>query len=335
MGLLVEIIFKAGDWVQVLDFDEIEKTLDSDGTCDGLPFMPEMVQFCGCRFRVLRYAEKICAEIPGGQFVERAFHKKDIVVLDKLRCSGLSHDGCQRLCLLFWKTAWLRCAVGADSAEGSRGRALVPTIRSLKTKESTVKYFCQATQLFQISYDRRRKDTLSQCITDLRTDAIGLFPMIALIVVPFVRKLRNRFFGRPRLLGTLTRTPVDHLRLKAGDLVEVKSLNELQATLDRQGRNRGLVCDLELTQFCGERFSVHSRLDRMISEATGQMKTVYATVMLEGVPCLCSYAVGGCPRSDFSYFREIWLRRVSSPEKSGEEVGGGDARKVQRTITPV
>ena len=328
-------MFKAGDWVQILDFVEIEKTLDSDGTCDGLPFMPEMVQFCGCRFRVLRYAEKICAEIPGGQFVERAFNKKDIVVLDKLRCSGLSHDGCQRLCLLFWKTAWLRCAVGDDASGGSGGGASVPTIPSLKTKGSPVKYFCQATQLYQLSYDRRRRDTLSQCITDLRTGAIGLFPMIVLIVVPFVRKLRNRFFGRPRLLGTLTRTPVEHLQLQAGDLVEIKSLKELQATLDREGRNRGLVCDPEFTPFCGGRFRVHSRLDRMISEATGQMKTVDATVVLEGFPCLCSYAVGGCPRYDFSYFREIWLRKVSNAEQSGEEVGGGDARKVQRSITHV
>jgi hypothetical protein len=37
---------KAGNWVQVLDLKEIEKTLNSDGTCNGLPFTPEMVQFC-------------------------------------------------------------------------------------------------------------------------------------------------------------------------------------------------------------------------------------------------------------------------------------------------
>jgi hypothetical protein len=57
--------------------------------------------------------------IPAGQFVERTFYKKDIVVLDGLRCSGLSHDGCQWLCLLFWKTAWLRSAVGTARAHPS------------------------------------------------------------------------------------------------------------------------------------------------------------------------------------------------------------------------
>jgi hypothetical protein len=43
------------------------------------------------------------------------------VVLDGLRCSGLSHEGCQRLCLLFWKTAWLRSVVGDHTAEASGG----------------------------------------------------------------------------------------------------------------------------------------------------------------------------------------------------------------------
>jgi hypothetical protein len=148
-------------------------------------------------------------------------------------------------------------------------------------------------------------------MTDLRTGAIGLFRMIGLIVMPYLRKMRNRFFGRPRLRGTLTRTPVEHLHLKPGDLVQVKSQKEMRATVDKEGRNRGLVCDIELKQYCGGRYRVASRLDRIISEATGEMKKMDATVVLEGIPCLCSFVVGGCPRDDFSYFREIWLRKVS------------------------
>jgi hypothetical protein len=40
------------------------------------------------------------------------------------------------------------------------------------------------------------------------------------------------------------------------------------------------------------------------------------TVILEGVTCDSSiYAFGGCPRMDFLYWREIWLKRVKPSEK--------------------
>src|SRR5262249_55914965 len=137
MGLPGKKQFHAGEWVEVLPWGEIEKTLDADGTCDGLPFMPEMMDFCGGRFRVHRYAENVCAEISSGRFGERTFLKKDIVLLDGLRCSGQNHDGCERLCLLFWKECWLRKAAdGKAHAETNRFKHS-PERHSLKTKESS------------------------------------------------------------------------------------------------------------------------------------------------------------------------------------------------------
>ncbi len=44
---------RAGDLVVVRTPDEILKTLDANGTLDNLPFMPEMLKFCGKRFRVM------------------------------------------------------------------------------------------------------------------------------------------------------------------------------------------------------------------------------------------------------------------------------------------
>jgi hypothetical protein len=35
-------------------------TLDQHGSMDGMPFMPEMLQFCGRRFRVGAVAHKTC-----------------------------------------------------------------------------------------------------------------------------------------------------------------------------------------------------------------------------------------------------------------------------------
>ena len=46
--------FRRGEWAEVLSLDEIQATLDAEGQLDGLPFMPEMVKYCGRKFRVSR-----------------------------------------------------------------------------------------------------------------------------------------------------------------------------------------------------------------------------------------------------------------------------------------
>jgi hypothetical protein len=113
-------------------------------------------------------------------------------------------------------------------------------------------------------------------------------------------------------LGDLTRTPVGELNLRPGEMVEIRNLEEIRQTLDTRGRNRGLVCDLELGKFCGKKYRVRSRLDRMISERTGQMREVGGTVILDGNLCICARTLGGCPRQEYCYWREVWLRRVET-----------------------
>ena len=57
--------FRRGDFVEVRDADEILKTLDGEGAVDRLPFMPEMLEFCGQRFQVARRALTVCVSGPG------------------------------------------------------------------------------------------------------------------------------------------------------------------------------------------------------------------------------------------------------------------------------
>ena len=45
---------RRGDFVEVKAPDEILQTLDAEGASDHLPFMPEMLEYCGRRFRVSR-----------------------------------------------------------------------------------------------------------------------------------------------------------------------------------------------------------------------------------------------------------------------------------------
>src|SRR5690242_9338483 len=102
---------RAGDAVRVRSPDEILATLDADGTLDGVPFMPEMVDACGRTFHVLRRVEKTCVD----GHPMRCFPANDVVILDAPRCDGSGHDGCRHGCRVFWKDAWL-APVEADVA---------------------------------------------------------------------------------------------------------------------------------------------------------------------------------------------------------------------------
>src|SRR4030095_17098039 len=94
---------RAGDWIEVRPAAEILETLDQEGRLEGLPFMPEMLRYCGRRFRVLAVAHKTCDTVnkTGCRRVRDAGH------LEELRCDGSGHAGCQAACLLFFQDALL------------------------------------------------------------------------------------------------------------------------------------------------------------------------------------------------------------------------------------
>src|SRR5262249_5661742 len=93
-----------GEMVEVRSVEEILATLDQNGELDCMPFMPEMLQFCGRQFRVFKRADKTCDTVhyTGNRRLYNTVH------LEELRCNGQAHGGCQAGCFLFFKEAWLR-----------------------------------------------------------------------------------------------------------------------------------------------------------------------------------------------------------------------------------
>ena len=55
-----KVQLRVGDWVEIKSKDEILSILDQKGQLEGLPFMPEMFEFCGKRFPVHKRAHKTC-----------------------------------------------------------------------------------------------------------------------------------------------------------------------------------------------------------------------------------------------------------------------------------
>lgn len=317
---------RAGDWVEVKAPHEIAQTLDAAGTLDGLPFMPEMLDYCSRRFRLLRKVEKTCVEDANIIAHHCEFPNNDVVILDgDLRCSGRDHGGCQRACTFFWKAAWLR-RVGEDSEVAAEPDPGEGNLRSkLKTKTAPDRYFCQSTALAEATKPLPRWGRLLKCWNEVRFGAPGPFKMVAMIVAPHWRKYKGRLFGDRRLSGTSTRTPTEKLELQPGETVVIKSPEEIAQTLDPMGRNRGLDCDFILARkYAGREFKVRNRVERIILEGTGEMRELNNSVILEGVCCECSFVTGGCPRKETTYWREIWLRRA---QKNGDR----PAERPQRT----
>jgi hypothetical protein len=107
------------------------------------------------------------------------------------------------------------------------------------------------------------------------------------------------------------------LDLRPGELVEVKSVDEVLATLDGNRRHKGLLWMTGMRKYCGTRRRVYRKVEKIMLESNGQLRNMKHTVLLEGAMC-DGRAFGGCDRSCFHFWREAWLRRV--PEDA-EKVG--------------
>ena len=64
-----------------------------------------------------------------------------------------------------------------------------------------------------------------------------------------------------------------------------------------------------MVEHCGRRYRVAFPLRKIISQQTGEMIELDGTVVLEGVACQGTCA-RNCPRNNYFYWREIWLRKV-------------------------
>jgi hypothetical protein len=308
---------RAGHWVEVRSAAEILATLDDRGCLDALPFMPEMLQFCGRRVRVFKTAHKTCDTIE--RYVGRSM--TNTVHLDGLRCDGEAHDGCQAGCLLFWKEAWLKPVPASGSADaGPRGAAspkveVDTTVLTRATKTSDGRYSCQATDLLRATAPLPWWD-VRQYMKDLTAGNVRLRDFVVYLgIATYNAIMRLHWRGRPYpyIRGLADKTDPGALNLRRGELVQVRSKAEIMRTINASQKNRGLWFDAEMVPYCGRTFRVLDRIEKIVDEKTGKMLHLgNACIVLEGVVCsgcLSNYRLF-CPRSLYPFWREAWLKRV-------------------------
>jgi hypothetical protein len=344
---------RVGEFVEVKSESEILATLDHNGALDSLPFMPEMLKYCGQQLSVYKRADKTCDTIE----YSGSRRMYDTVHLEGLRCNGEAHGGCQAACLLYWKEAWLRrvgkdprrTLVGKDSG-GSEAKIAVDDTNSIRAKRDRLliltqqnkgevtdpdkQYRCQATELRHASHPMPwwdiRQYARDVCSGNVKvSDVLGALLFRGyryLLTIGAYRALLytyDRFqnwrggIPYPFRHGYLEKTPRATLDLKPGELVQVKSYEEILATLNKRNRNLGLSFDPEMVKYCGKTFRVLDRVERLIDEKTGKMIHISSDcIILADVVCggHFSHRRLFCPRSLYPFWREIWLRRVGDPQ---------------------
>jgi hypothetical protein len=327
MGIKSQL--NAGDWVEVLSKREILEALDAAGELNGLPFMPEMFEFCGRRFKVTKRAHKTCDPPNGlaGRRMERAVH------LEGVRCDGAAHGGCQAACLIYWKEDWVRKVSGpgaeaevtvhgryaqaatSDRPAGCTERDVIGRTRRRSDPADSGEpvYVCQSTQVAAATQPLRWWD-LRQYVEDYTSGNARPFQLLSAFVFFVWHTLATAGLGLgaplrwvydrfqelrggtpyPWRLGKIpsgTKTPSTVLNLQPGELVRVRSYPEILATLDQNGTNRGMWFDAEMVPFCGGTYRVLQRVGRIINEKTGRMQLLKnECIMLEDVVCRACYA---------------------------------------------
>lgn len=326
---------RSRDWAVVKSREEILASVDGSGKIDGMPFMAEMLQYCGQKLQVSAVAHKTCDTIKrtGGRRVKNAVHLKGI------RCDGSAHGGCQAACLIFWKTDWLRAADGKSGDDPEIATASPMSESELRETGSRVEngelvYSCQATQLYEASSPLRWWD-FRQYAVDLWCGNVRVGRILRVALLRAIYHLRSLGIGYRAALALHDRvhmmltgraspykdglipvgqaTPTESLNLLRGEWVEVRSHEEIRATNTERNYNRGMQFDPEMAQFCGRRFKVTGRVERLIDERTGRMRSMKSPcIVLDGVVCSADYSRLRlfCPREIPLFFREIWLRRA-------------------------
>lgn len=340
--------FAVGDVVQVRSAEEILAGLDERAERDSLQFMPEMLEFCGQQFVVDSISHKTCdtVNITGLHRMENTVH------LTGLRCDGAAHGGCQAGCLIFWKTDWLTRVTDAGPRETKVEPALVTShgaapqqmsgctperldeVAAGACRTSDVQggsaaqvYSCQATELPRAIGDVIPMWNLRQYVDDvrygnapwrrvLRGVAIEMFNLgqaLSRRVLPEWLRIRGGV-KYPFIVGSAAKMPpVISLDLQPGDWVRVRSVEEIEKTLDKDYQNRGLYFDREMMKYCGRTAQVLRRVDRIIEEKTGRMITMKTpSVILADAVCTSDFH-RSCPRAIYAYWRENWLERVPEP----------------------
>jgi hypothetical protein len=123
------------------------------------------------------------------------------------------------------------------------------------------------------------------------------------------------------------------LKYYAGDWVEIRSKEEILATLDQDGKLDGLPFMPEMFAFCGKRLRVYKRAHKTcdtVNDYKGRkLKNV---VHLDECRCDGQFH-GGCQAGCLIFWKEAWLKRETDIGRVTDTILGNDSPKFNNRIS--
>lgn len=95
--------------------------------------------------------------------------------------------------------------------------------------------------------------------------------------------------------------------LKEGDRVRVRSLEEIESTLDPYKELKGCAFLHQMHPYVGTEQKVFKLMQRFLDERDYKVKKTKGLILLENNFCNGTPAFGACDRSCFLFWREEWL----------------------------
>ena len=96
-----------------------------------------------------------------------------------------------------------------------------------------------------------------------------------------------------------------------GDMVMVKTRQEITKTLDAWNQLKGCSFMEEMWSLCGSRQTVLKRVTVFLDERDYKIKKCHGVVILRDVMCQGTTDFGRCDRSCFYFWKEEWLKKLS------------------------
>jgi hypothetical protein len=135
------------------------------------------------------------------------------------------------------------------------------------------------------------------------------------------------------MFNTVTRRSTGDSRpLRVGEIVEIRPLAEIVATLDDAGRLDGMPFMPEMAAYCGQRATVVKRAHKTC-DGHGNLRWLDDTVHLDGLRCDGS-GHGGCQAKCLMYWKTSWLKRVAGNGEVPTRAGVADDEELRARLGP-
>lgn len=98
---------------------------------------------------------------------------------------------------------------------------------------------------------------------------------------------------------------------REGEMVKIRSLEEIKATLDSAGRCEGLQFMPGMQKYCGRQAWVMKKVHMMFDERLWKMVKIRHAYILRGIICdgRDVFDGEGCDRSCYFFWKDKWLNK--------------------------